>query len=260
MQMRDRVALGDWGRGEVTDAAGTRMYAAVLGDTDAVEVVCVHGLGCSHRYFRPVAQALAPDARVVAPNLPGFGRTDGPRRALDIRGLSLALADWLRATDRGGSLLLANSMGCQIVVDLAVHSPQLLGPLVLAGPTMDRNARSARQQAARLVVDQFREPLSLWPVLARDYVVCGPLRFAQTFRYALADPIETKLHHVQVPAVVVRGERDSIVPHEWAQEVADRLPRGRLVEVRGAPHALNWSAPRELADVVRPVLVDMRTR
>ena len=221
-------------------------------------VVCVHGLGCSHRYFRPVASALADDALVVAPDLPGFGRTNGPARALDVRGLSTALAAWLRATGNGGSVFLANSLGCQIVVDLATHSPELLGPVVLAGPTMDRRARSAPQQIGRLCGDQWKEPLALWGVLAYDYLVCGPRRFAQTFAYSLADPIETKLHHVRVPAIVVRGERDSIVPRAWAREVAEGLPHGRLVEVPKAPHALNWAAPRELADVVRP-LVSERT-
>jgi pimeloyl-ACP methyl ester carboxylesterase len=107
---------------------------------------------------------------------------------------------------------------------------------------------------ARLVADQVKEPLGLWAVLARDYVVCGPRRFAQTFAHALADPVETKLHHVQVPAIVTRGERDSIVPRAWAKELADGLPNGELIEVPRAPHALNWSAPNELADIVRRVL------
>lgn len=245
------AALKGWAASQYDKAAGTDVFSAWMGADHLPSVVCVHGLGCSHRYFRPVAAALAADHHVVVPNLPGFGRTKGPPQALDVRGLSLALADWLRATGRGGSPLLANSMGCQVVVDLAVHSPELLGPVVLAGPTMDRRARSGWRQAARLVADQAKEPLGLWAVLARDYLACGPLRFFATFRHALADQVETKLQHVQVPAVVVRGERDSIVPRTWAQELADGLPRGTYAEVPGAPHALNWSAPQELAAIVR---------
>lgn len=230
------------------------IHSASMGRSGGPTVVCVHGLGCSHRYFLPVARTLAGDALVVAPDLPGFGRTTGPARALDIRGLSLALADWLRATGHGGSMLLANSMGCQIVVDLAAHSPELLGPVVLAGPTMDRHARSAPQQMARLLADQWKENPALWPVLVRDYLACGPVRFARTFAHALRDPVEAKLHHVQVPAVVVRGERDSIVPREWAGEVAAGLPDGSLIEVPRAPHTLNWSAARPLAEIVRRLL------
>lgn len=243
-----------WDGSERTAAAGTIVHAAVLGPAGAREVVCVHGLGCSHRYFTPLARALAPAARAVAPDLPGFGKTRGPSRALDVRGLSLALGEWLRVTGRGGAPMVANSMGCQVVADLAVHSPDLLGPVVLAGPTMDPHARTPLRQAARLAANAPFERLSLWPVLLRDYAACGPRRFLATFAHALADRIERKLPLVQTPAVVVRGARDVIVPRRWGAEAAALLPRGELVEVPGAGHTLNYSAPGPLAAITRSLL------
>jgi pimeloyl-ACP methyl ester carboxylesterase len=247
-------ALNGWDAGEHTAAAGTRVYAGLLGPPDAPAVVCVHGLGCSHRYFLPVARALRRDARVAAPDLPGFGRTGGPGRALDVRGLSLALADWLRATARGGAVLLANSTGCQVVVDLAVHSPELLGPVVLVGPTVDRHARSTPQQVARLLANSRWERPTLGPVLVPDWIACGPRRYVQTLAYMLADPVERKLPRLEVSTVVVRGGRDPIVPREWAREVVLGLPQGRLAEVPGVGHTVNWSAPLALARLVRPLL------
>ncbi|HEX2131333.1 MAG TPA: alpha/beta hydrolase [Actinophytocola sp.] len=244
-----------WDRHEVTRAAGTRVHAAVLGPDGAPTVVCVHGLGCSHRYFLPLARALAPAAQAVAPDLPGFGATPAASpEPLDVRGMSRAFADWLRATGRGGSVFVANSAGCQVVVDLAAHAPELLGPVVLNAPTMDRHARSAPRQLGRLVADIPRERPTLIPVVALDYLTCGPRRLLATFRHTLADPVERKLRHVRTPAVVVRGSRDPIVPRAWAEEVAALLPAGRLVEVPGAGHALNHSAAGALADVVSTVL------
>ncbi|MEU6153187.1 alpha/beta hydrolase [Actinosynnema sp. NPDC047251] len=239
---------------EFTEVAGTRVHASVLGPADAPDVVCVPGLGCSHRYFLPFARRLAPAARVVAVDLPGFGRTPGPRTALDVRGLSLALAHWLRATGRDGVPLVANSAGCQVVVDLAVHSPDLLGPVVLNGPTMDRHARSPLRQIGRLLAGAPRERPTLGLVLVKDYFEAGPRRIITTFRYLLADPVEQKLHHVRTPALVVRGSRDPVAPGPWAREVVALLPDGRYVEVPGAGHTLNYSAPEELAAIVRPLL------
>jgi pimeloyl-ACP methyl ester carboxylesterase len=168
--------------------------------------------------------------------------------------VSLALADWLRATDRGGALLVANSAGCQVVVDLAVHAPELLGPVVLNGPTMDRHARSAPRQLVRLLANAPRERPSLGILLARDYLDCGPRRWFATFRFLLHDPIERKLRHVHTPTVVVRGSHDTVAPRAWAEEVAALLPDGRLAEVPGAGHTLNYSAPAELARITRPLL------
>ncbi|WP_217999187.1 alpha/beta fold hydrolase [Nocardiopsis trehalosi] len=235
--------------------AAPRLHARVTGPPDApYEVVCVPGLGCSHRYFAPFARALAPEVRVTAVDLPGFGRSPGPAAALDIRGLAAALADWLRATGRTGLPLVANSMGCQVVVDLAVHAPDVAGPLVLNSPTVDPAARSAVRQLARMARDTIREPPALVPVVARDYLRCGPGRLAATLRHALADPIERKLPNVAVPAVVVRGARDPVVPHAWAAEAARLLPRGHLVEIPGAAHAVNFSTPAPLAHITRTLL------
>ena len=217
-------------------------------------MVCVHGLGCSHRYFAPLARHLAHEAFVVAPDLPGFGRTPGPRRALDVRGLSTALAEWIRTTGREGATIVANSAGCQVVVDIAVHSPDLLGTLVLTGPTVDARARGMVRQTCRLVRDAPHERATLGVVLAGDYVRAGPRRILATARHLLSDPIECKLPLVRSPAVVVRGERDPIVPRRWALEVTRLLPHGRFVEVPDAGHALNYSSPESLARIIHECL------
>ncbi len=251
---RGRAATKGWDRAEVTSVAGTRVHAAVLGPSRGRTVVCVHGLGCSHRYFLPVARHLAPAVTVVAPDLPGFGRTPGPREPLGVRGLSTALADWLRATGRQGALLLANSAGCQLVVDLAEHAPDVLGPAVLVGPSVDADARTPARQLVRLLADVPWERPALIPLLARDYLGCGPRRLLATARALLHDPVEDKLAHLHTPTVVVRGGRDPIAPRSWARRIAAGLPNGRLAEVPGAGHALNYSAPRELAAIVSDVL------
>lgn len=232
------------------------MHAAICGQESSPPVVCVHGQGCSHRYFLPFARAMSDRAEVVAPDLPGFGRTKGPREVLDVRGLSLALADWLRATHRGGSVIVANSAGCQVVVDLAVHAPGLLGPVVLNGPTMDARARTLLRQAWRLCLDAPLEAPGLQLVLARDYLDCGPRRFARTLTSFLDDPLERKLHRIRPPTVVVRGSLDPVVPRAWAQEVAHTLAFGSYCEIKLAGHTLNWSRPRALADVVAPLLAE----
>ena len=221
---------------------------------DAPAVVLVHGIGVTRRYLEPTAEALAPRFRVYAPDLPGWGRSDRPPRTLTIPELADALAAWLDVVGIEAPALVANSMGCQIVVDLAARMRERASRLVLVGPTVDPRARTMRRQAARLALDSLREPPSLLPLIAVDYLRFGPRRFLATSRHALRDAVEQKLPLVEAPALVVRGTRDAIVSQEWAEEAARLLPRGELATVPGRAHAVNYNAPLALATLVREFL------
>src|SRR5581483_8489900 len=228
---------------------GLRMHARLatgLAPPGAKAVVLVHGVGVSSRYMIPTAVRLAPHYRVYAPDLPGFGRSDRPPRLLDIGGLADALAAWLRLAGPGRAALLGNSLGCQVIVDLAVRHPELVERAVLVGSTVDPQARSLLRQIARGALDLLREPISYWPLLAADYLIAGPVWTIRTLRRGVEDPIAEKLSQVRAPTLVVRGSRDPIAPQDWAEEMARRLPRGRLVVLEGAAHAANYTAAEQL--------------
>jgi 2-hydroxy-6-oxonona-2,4-dienedioate hydrolase len=220
----------------------------------ALPLVLVHGIGVASRFMVPVAELLAPYHRVYAPDLPGFGKSEKPVHALSLVELTDALAGWTRTIGLDSAAFLGNSFGCQIVADLALRYPELVERVVLQGPTMDPRARTARQQVTRWLRNSRQEPLSHGLISAQEYPRCGFRRLIKTFRYALEDRIEEKLPHVRVPALVVRGSRDPIVPQRWAEEATRLLPLGRLAVIPGAPHTVVYDAPLDLARVVRPFL------
>src|SRR5215217_1369335 len=238
---------------------GLSVHARVSADpgpADSLPVVLVHGIGVASRFMVPVAELLAPYHPVYAPDLPGFGASGKPNRVLNVAELTDALAGWTRAIGLERAAFLGNSFGCQIVVDLAVRYPQLVERVVLQGPTMDPSARGGRQQIARLLLNSRREAPSHGLISAREYLRCGLRRLVKTFRYALEDRIEEKLPQVRVPALVVRGSRDPLVPQRWAEEATHLLPMGRLVVIPGAPHTVVYDAPLELTRVLLPFLSD----
>lgn len=235
----------------VADAAVYAKAGLRVAPPDAAAVVLVHGIGVTSRYLEPTMQTLAPHFRVYAPDLPGWGRSDRPPRALTIPELADTLVAWLDVVAVEAPTLVANSMGCQVVVDLAARMRDRAGRLVLVGPTVDAGARTIVRQGARLALDSVREPPSLLPLIAVDYLRFGPRRFLVTARGALGDRIEEKLPLVEAPALVVRGTRDALVSQEWAEETARLLPRGELATVPGRAHAVNYNAPVALATLVR---------
>src|SRR6266516_6720609 len=123
---------------------GLGIHARVGGQ--GAPVVLVHGYGVSGSYMLPLAQSLAPSFSVFALDLPGYGRSQRPRISLGIGDLTVALAGWLDAAGLQCPAFVANSMGCQIVTELAVRLPERVGPMVLVGPTVDPRRRAARHQ------------------------------------------------------------------------------------------------------------------
>jgi pimeloyl-ACP methyl ester carboxylesterase len=236
--------------------AGVRMHARI--STRPVPpgpaIVLVHGLGVSSRYMIPTARLLAHAYRVYAPDLPGSGRSAKSQHVLDIDGLAAALAGWLRANDLRDVILIGNSLGCQTITTLALHYPALVSRAVFIGPTMDPTARTTLRQFWRLLMDSTREAPTQPLLTLADYWITGPYRTWKTLQYGLRDPIRAKLPRVGIPVLVVRGERDPIVPHAWAAEVTALLPCARLVTIPGAAHTVNYSAPDRLVRVLRPFL------
>lgn len=221
-------------------------------------VVLVHGIGVTSRYWVPTMLLLAPESRVYAPDLPGFGRTFKPQKTLSVTELSDWLAAWMRSFGIERVVLVGNSFGCQTAADFAVRYPEMTVCMVLVGPTTDPQAQTWYEQVLRWRQNTPREPPTHRWVSVQDYSDCGIPRILRTFAESLRDHIEGNLPHVQAPTMVVRGSVDDIVPRRWAEEAARLLPRGRLVEIPGAPHTINFSYPLELVRVLRPFLREMR--
>ena len=234
------------------EVGGDRMFARISKVTprySAPSVVLVHGLGVSSRYMVPLAEELAVLYPTVAPDLPGHGRSSRPRHVLGIRELAGALHSWMQTSGIPSAVLVGNSMGCQVIVELADLAPACVEAAVLLGPTMDPSG-GVMGQVGRLFLDQFREPVSLIPLQAFDYLGNGPVRTVVTFRKALAQRMIERVGRLAAPTLIVRGERDPIVTDWFVRELAARMPRATVETVRGAGHALNYNSPREVASSV----------
>ena len=166
----------------------------------------------------------------------------------------MALERWMERYNLGRAAMVGNSMGCQIIAELAVRSPDRVSHAVLIGPTVDPQARSMLRQALRLAHDGLREPPSSIVTQGYDYARFGVWRTLATFHKALHNHIEANAPQIRQPTLVIRGDRDPIAPQHWVEQLTRLLPNGRLIVLRNAPHAANYSAPNGVALAVRAFL------
>jgi pimeloyl-ACP methyl ester carboxylesterase len=130
-------------------------------------IVLVHGLAVSHRYLMPTAALLArrPGRRARPARLRSQRR---PALALDTARLADALGGWLHAAGTAPAVLLGNSYGCQVIVDLVARHPEVAAAAVLSGPTTDPHARTVTRQVLRWLRDAMHEDPLQAPILLRD--------------------------------------------------------------------------------------------
>jgi 2-hydroxy-6-oxonona-2,4-dienedioate hydrolase len=234
------------------DVAGHRLSVREGGN--GPPVVLVHGLVVAGDYLMPLADEMAGSYRVFIPEMPGFGKSEGPEDVLDIGELGRVLKLFVDAAGLEQPPLIGNSLGCQIIVHALRQYPDCGSRAVLVGPTMDANRRTTIQQAAMLVANNPRRSLSLGAIIIKDFFKAGVGRTWKTFRFALHDKYELFLPLIRTPTLVVRGSRDRTVSREWAMQVADLLPNGVYRELPDVAHTANHSAPEQLLRVMRPFL------
>jgi len=241
----------------ITLANGLIMYTRISIDPVPVDApTVVLGLSVSSGYMIPTALRLAPHYHVYLPDLPGFGRSPKPPHILNVAELADALAAWMQVMELPTATFLGNSMGCQIIVNLALRHPECIDRAILVSPTMDPKARTIHQEVGHLLLDTPCEPLHFLPVMLREYILAGIPRTIRTLQYAFEDQMEEHLPHVHVPTLVVRGSHDPIVPQDWVEKVNHLLPNSQLVVVQGAGHAVNFNSPDRLVQLVQSFLQD----
>ncbi len=137
----------DWGeraerwsgiRSEIVDVAGTHVHLLRAdGPADGPTQLLVHGLGGSGTNWLEVMLGLAEVGPVVAPDLPGFGRTEPPTpRGSRIRSNLGFLKVFARELGIDRAMVHGNSMGGLLSVQLAALAPELVERLVLVGPAL----------------------------------------------------------------------------------------------------------------------------
>jgi pimeloyl-ACP methyl ester carboxylesterase len=130
----------------IVDLGGPVHYADFGGSGPGM--VLVHGLGGSHANWLAVGEVLAERARVVAPDLAGFGLTPPARRASSTISANRELLDvFIDKVIGGPAILVGNSMGGLLALVEAAVVPTRVAGLVLVAPAQPL-PRGSRVDAA----------------------------------------------------------------------------------------------------------------
>lgn len=223
-----------------------------------VPLVHIHGFAISGTYLMPTARSLAGRWLNVVPDLPGYGRSERRDHVLDVRALAGALLAILDALDIDQAVLLGNSMGCPIGLEVAYEAPERVHRLVLVSPAGGGQNQPLARGLGQLALDVMRESPRMAPVALPDYLRFGPVNGLRLFHELTLFPSLERLLHTPVPTLAVLGGRDPLMPSPARVGELVRLAPEHLAValIEQAAHAVNFSHPEELAKLVEAWLDD----
>ena len=250
--MKAHRGPGDGWVDERLRVGGTSVYCRRSTDEGGVPLLHLHGFAISGAYLMPTARALAARGVNVVPDLPGYGRSERRDHVLDIPGLAEATIAILDGLDIDQAVLVGNSMGCAISLEVAHKAPERVRRLVLVSPAGGVHNQPMGRAIGQLARDVVRESTRMFPVALPDYVRFGPLNGLRLFGELTRFPSLERLLTTPVPTLAVLGTRDPLLPPpDRIRDVARLAPEHLTIAlVDRAAHAVNFSHPAELAGVI----------
>jgi pimeloyl-ACP methyl ester carboxylesterase len=246
---------------------------------NGVPLVLVHGFPLDRTVWTAQATGLAGAARVIAPDLRGFGESpmpDGPATMYDYAADVAALLDAL-SIER--AVIGGVSMGGYVAFAFRRLFPGRVTALVLVdtrpGPDSPE-ARRARDDAAAVArtegvaaVAARMLPKMLAPETAEKRPEVQRSLHALMARQSRAGVVAAlaamrdrpdstpDLARIAVPTLVVAGAEDALIAPSESEAMAKAIPGARLAMIAGAGHLPNWEAPNAFNDAVRAFVASL---
>jgi len=248
--------------------SGVALSYAERGDSTGVPLVLLHGYTDSWRSWIPVLAALPPSIRALAPSQRGHGDSAKPEHGYDMASFAADVAGLLDRLAIPRAAIAGHSMGSMVALRFAADRPERTLGLVLLGAFRSLRGNpeivALWDEAVATVCDPvdpgfvraFQESTLAQAVPPAFFagVVAESLKVpARIWRAALRAQIDEDLGgvlpRIAAPALVLRGERDTIGTRD-EHAALGALPGARRAIYEGAGHGLHWEEPtRAAADI-----------
>lgn len=248
-------------------------------------LIMLHGLGGNHAGLAELAAGV-PGPNVIIPDLPGYGESAPLTGAHSLTGYADTIAELRSVLKLGRVHLLGHSLGASIALVHAARHGATLQSLCLLNPVSTATGLTAGlgklyyRIGAKLPATLARYWLASRPavylsdafvivtpdrarrrwILAQDYLNyrrASVRAMTESFLSYFDTPFDTHAAAVDVPALLVTGQRDAIAPPPSVTGLAARMTIARCVVLPHAGHLVPVERPAEIAALVSGFLTEL---
>ncbi len=235
-------------------------------------LVLLHAFPLSRAMWKRELEGFAPMARVIAPDLPGFGNS--PRQpAPSIEGMAKAVAGLLDQLNVQEPAMVAGlSMGGYVAFEFIRQFPQRVKALGLFSTRAAADSPEQRQGRMKLI-EQLRADgterlmtASLPKLVGRTSAASRPAVMAEVERLiraaspdgvidalrAMAERRDSTplLSSIRCPVLIIASEEDVLIPAQESRAMAQAIPGARLEIIPQAGHLVNLEQPEAFQSLV----------
>jgi pimeloyl-ACP methyl ester carboxylesterase len=261
------------------DLLGTPVNYVDVGEPgDDRPIVFVHGLSGQWQNWLENIPRFAAQRRVVALDLPGFGRSPMPDEKITIDYYGRVVAELCDRLDLAPAVLVGNSMGGYVAAEATLDAPEAVERLMLVSAAgisqhevpLDRALRVAkfltlatrastkqrRAYAARPALRHWmlsaivRHPTRLRPDAAFEGLLKGANKpgFIDALAACIDYDFRERLPEIGCPTLVVWGRNDMIIPVRDADEFVELIAGSRKLVMEDTGHVPMIERPRAFND------------
>jgi pimeloyl-ACP methyl ester carboxylesterase len=269
--------------------SGLRLSYYDTGKEDGLTVFLVHGLGDESDTWRHLIEPLSSYARVIAPDLPGFGRSEKPRIKYTLPFLTETLLEFMDQLQVESALWIGNSLGAILSLSAALEQPERVQGLVLIDGSMVQsssqkisltnflflmpgigrwmyNRLRSEPQSAYESLRPYYDDLEQMPEADRNFLYqrvnqrvwddnqrdayLSTLRNMVTHLVRSQNQLKETLPQLETPTLIVWGESDQVSSLENGRLLESILPNARLISLPKTGHVVQQERPQELLDAI----------
>jgi pimeloyl-ACP methyl ester carboxylesterase len=287
IETEDSAAAGYTHRQHTVKIGGRRAFfrEAIPEGKAQGSLVLLHGwIGTSSWMFRHVIPELGRRYRTIAPDLPGFGRSQTLAEAPSIGGYRDFVCDLADELGIDRFHLVGVSVGGTVALDFAHRYPERVLRLAVQGPVYRASDLPARFRVlydlvgrVPVLADLFpKAPIKWWFFvrrldMGRDTRHLSPADRRQLGRDILRVPNETLLDvgrellrldmtatakRICVPTLVLDGAEARMVPASASRHVGKLIPGAKTHIIHDAGHNVALEKPREFLEALLPFLAE----
>lgn len=200
----------------------TAIFTKEMGRADGPVVVMAHGWGRDHTDFVPIAELVAPHARVILVDLPGFGQSPRPEVAWSTADYADALREAL--AEYGSYVWVGHSFGGRVGLRLAAQKDTPISAMVIAGGAgvklpqpfakrMRAKYRGAQFKRLKAGANGEAEIIALEKRFGSpDYVASREAGLRDIFVKTVSEDQSDVARRITIPTHLIYGGKDTETP------------------------------------------------